>query len=123
MTDVPAIDPVEFEFMFAYLSERVDLVALKNSGIGRKAYPAIIEPLKERYKEPEKKKRGHFMFRWMALQRLVWSGALPAAFYNPATNEIHYSVIRLAARFPVLPKIQFDQGQFLLALQAESSES
>lgn len=121
MIDVPAIDPVEFEFTHAYLSARVDLVALKNSGIGRQAYPAIIEPLKERYKEPEK--RGYFMFRWMALQRLAWSGALPSGFYNPATNEIHPSVIQLAARFPVLPKFQFDQKQFLQALRAASAES
>ena len=119
MTDAQPIDPIEFEYMLAYFSERIDIPALRKSNLDKKAFFALIlEPMKERYTEP--KKRGFFMLRWLALQGLVWSGKLPEEFCNPSTNWIHPSAVHLAARFPVLPKIRFDPELFLQALREES---
>ena len=81
----------------------------------------LSKHLKDRYRDD--KKRLHFIFRWMALHGIIWSGLVPSQYYRISGNQgidwLHPLAIQAASHLPVLHKIRFDPEQFLQALQEE----
>ena len=117
MRDIPAIDPIEFEYMFSYVKERLATEPAPENILD---WTRLISRLiGERY--PRSEKRAHFLLRWVALKYLAGSGCLSPKYYHPPDDSgddwLDSRAIHLAAVCPVLEKIRFDQKTFLSSLE------
>jgi hypothetical protein len=130
-----AFDPIEFQFTLQWGFENVRSPSPANSDFfmtgddGKVRHMQLADiPLSRfglavagRYRD-DTRKYSSFMWRWLALQKLIESGALDDRFYQPGAKRgegawLNDCVVGLAATFPLNKRGDFDRRGFLAALE------
>ncbi len=118
-TKAPSCDPGGWSLLLQQGSAAVNQLRFTDNYVNRFTFAVI-----DRYWH-EPRKHVSFMCRWLALIRLLRSGALDSRFYHPGISEddpddISDNVIDLAATFPLGERGAFDVKAFLAELNKAS---